>query len=42
MESVEDGDTVLVAGGQHGTGYRDMESLIERCISDDVVNVKDK
>ena len=33
MESVEDGDTVLVAGGQYGIGYRDMERLIERSIS---------
>ena len=42
MESVEDGDTVLVAGGQHGTGYRDMESFIERCISKDLVRFKKK
>ena len=33
MESMEDGDTVLVAGGQHWTGCRDMESFIERGIS---------
>ena len=35
MESVEDGDTVLVAGGQHGTGFRDMEGFIERSNSKD-------
>lgn len=32
MESVEDGDTVLVAGCQHGTGSRDMDKFTGRGI----------
>ena len=32
MESVEDGDTVLVAGGQYGTGGRYLEYVIGRCL----------
>ena len=32
MESVEDGNTVLVAGGQYGTGNRYMVYFIGRSI----------
>lgn len=29
VESVEDGDTLLVASGQHGTGNRYRDNIIE-------------